>query len=121
MYSRLKPSKTIPRRDKMLRSADLLLETAEGLDIAVVYDSSLSECGVMHYTWGLILVNPYSVKELVMVLAHELGHYAHFLRNLGKSKQERAIREKYAYLYGWCFLQRLNTPITKREWREFHG
>ncbi|MBD1995330.1 hypothetical protein H6G00_01625 [Leptolyngbya sp. FACHB-541] len=102
---------------------DRLHRYLESLGAQVKIDPSLEVAGRIFYEERLILINEPSALYALMTLAHEGGHYLHFLRNpLLKSNRSEAFREKAAYLLGWWLLVKVGAVsaalVSKERWRE---
>ena len=86
-----------------------------------LFDLSLSYpvSGQCNYVDSKIMINEPKAKSALITIAHEMGHYFSYLRNLNKD-YNKDKREQLAYLYGWGILSYINSPISKEDWRGYH-
>ncbi len=113
-----------PIEDKghcLTKSINKLLYFCEYHGIRVYMNHSLTSDGRIIYTRKIIQINAWRSITMLCVIAHEIGHWIHYMRRGGKSETNLqpnvAIREQKAHLYGWFILKLLEIPITKEFWR----
>ncbi len=84
-----------------------------------LFDLSLPSniSGRCDYKNSKIVINEPNVKQAIMTMAHEMGHYFSYLKNLDKDFNKEK-RERLAYLYGWGILKYIKAPISKQAWRQ---
>jgi len=88
----------------------------------VLHDQSLPKnvAGRICYRKKTVRINEPCAEDALMIVAHELGHFFHHLRNKDR-KIGRDKREISAYLYGWGLLKRIKAPISKEQWIGIHS
>lgn len=97
-----------------LKSLGVQIEVCPDLDVA----------GRIFYKEKLILLSRADSLGSLMALAHEGGHYLHYLRNPDlEENRSQVFRERGAYLLGWTLLRRVgavqDSLVTKELWREW--
>lgn len=102
---------------------DALIRYLTGLGAAIEIASQLEVNGRIFYDRKLILVNEPSALHALTTIAHEGGHYLHWLRNPELERNRSVIfRERLAYLLGWHLLVKVEAVkhqiVNKQMWRE---
>lgn len=112
------------------RYIDKLIEYANSRGYTVELGVTGLDCmGTIDYGGSWIQVGKHCEKNIVGVLAHELGHELGVRRSMyyyghHSLSNKRVIAEIDAYRWGWVILQRLgvsNDYIDKCWWRGFHS
>jgi len=72
-----------------------------------------------------VLLNEPGAARALMTLLHEAGHVMSFWRHrrqLPDGCQDMALRERWAFLYGWAVIRLLGIDdlVSKDRWRAFH-
>lgn len=95
----------------------------ESLGATIRFDFSLNVGGQIHYSDRLILINEPNALNALIAIAHEGGHYLHFLRNPQlESNRTTEFREQVAYLLGWHLLRQIGAApniVSKEMWRQY--
>lgn len=94
----------------------------ESLGATLKIDSTLEVSGRIFYDRALILINEPSAFYALTAIAHEGGHYLHFLRNPNlDTNRTEVFRELAAYLLGWHLLVKVGAVqaglLSKSDWR----
>jgi len=100
---------------------------SEGIKEIIYFDIELipkGYYGLITYERARIKIDCPTLKDTILSLIHEIGHWLAYKRHNKKYTglfHYKKYREKMAYLYGWFIIKKFKLNISKNTWRWFNS